>query len=741
MHTNRRPSPILVAVVIFVLSLTALPAFAQQSARGKAAETATLQLLQMHAAYRQAGATQQTQMLSQLATLAAQRQQLLISLMQTNPGDVLRIAIPNNVSQTMPSAVKRYVEQSVTSQGVLEVLYEMQGTPNRTTGAVLHHYLQSSNGRLALHFAASAPTHLLTGSVVRVHGVQVNSDVALASGANNTNNTSLQTVAAASAPSTSGAVNTLVMLVNFQDNPSAQPWTPSAVQNMVFTQTSNWDMENSFQQTWLTGDVAGWFTIPVSSTNCDTSSIKSDALAAAQSAGFNPSNYSHFIYLMSSNTGCSAWWGLATIGGGDVWVNGEYNIAVHVFAHEMGHNFGLYHAHTTDCGTQVTCSSGTFSDYGDGFDTMGASTYSAPHYDSFHKEQLGWLNGSSGQPPITTVTSSGTYQLSPYEVQDNNPKALKILQSGASNSYYYVEFRQAQGFDGFLSSYTDLMGGVMFHSGSPSNANSSDLLDLTPTSPSTFSHPALVAGQSYTDATSGVTITPTSVTASGATVQVTMAGPTCTSANPTVSVSPAQSAYVTSGSSVSFTLAVTDHDSAACAASSFNLNDTVPSGWTAGWNTSGLTLSPGTSGSATLTVTSPAGTPDGFYNVGLSAANASAASSSGAATATYVISTPVPVSINVATNQPSYLPGQTVLVTVTMLSGTAPDAGASVSVNITNPNGKVTGVNGTTGANGTVSFNYKLSRRATAGTYQVRVGTTVTGASSTAGASTTFVVQ
>src|SRR5207249_2714123 len=152
-------------------------------------ETATTTLLQMHSSYQQANTTQKQQLLTQFTAMAAQRQQLLLSLMQSNPGDVLRVAIPNNVSHTMPPTVKKYVEQSVTAQGVLEVLYEMQGTPDKTTGAVLHHFLNSSNGRLALHFASSAPTHLLTGSVVKVHGVQVSNHLALASGANSANNT------------------------------------------------------------------------------------------------------------------------------------------------------------------------------------------------------------------------------------------------------------------------------------------------------------------------------------------------------------------------------------------------------------------------------------------------------------------------------------------------------------------------------------------------------------------------
>jgi len=731
MSTTRKPS---LFVAVF-LCLTASLALAQHSPKGRAAETATTALLQMHSAYQQANATQKQQLLTQFTAMGAQRQQLLLSLMQSNTGDVLRIAIPNNVSHTMPPTVKKYVEQSMTAQGVLEVLYEMQGTPDKTTGAVLHHFLNSSNGRLALHFAASAPTHLLTGSVIKVHGVQVSNHLALASGANSTNNTSLQTVAAASAPTNSGAVNTLVMMVNFQDNPSAQPWTAAAVQNMVFTQTSNWDLENSFQHTWLTGDVAGWFTVPVASTNCDTATIKSKALSAAQSAGYNVASYSHYIYLMSSNTGCSVWWGLATIGGGDVWVNGQYNIAVHVFAHEMGHNFGLYHAHTVDCGTQVMCSGGNFSDYGDGFDTMGASSYSSPHYAAFHKEQLGWLNGSSGQPPITTVTSSGTYQLSPYEVQDSNPKALKIPQSGSSNSYYYVELRQAQGSDTFLSNYSDVMGGVVFHSASPSNANSSDLLDLTPSSPASFSHPALVAGQSYTDATTGITITPVSVSSTGASVQVTLGSGTCTLANPTINVSPTQSQWVLAGAAVNFAATVKNNDSPACVQSTFNLSDTLPSGWSGVWNATALTLSPGQSSRATLTVTSPAGTADGFYNVGIAATNASSPTYTSSLTATYVISTPVPSTVAVSTNQPSYTSGQTVAISVSVTSGANPVSGAAVSVSVNKPTGGTSTFSATTGSNGVAVVNYRLNHKAAKGMYQT------TGSANSASASTTFMVQ
>jgi uncharacterized protein YfaS (alpha-2-macroglobulin family) len=160
------------------------------------------------------------------------------------------------------------------------------------------------------------------------------------------------------------------------------------------------------------------------------------------------------------------------------------------------------------------------------------------------------------------------------------------------------------------------------------------------------------------------------------------------------------------------------------------------------WTTSGLSLSPGASGSATVTVMAPTGTPDGFYNIGVNVANAATPSYGTSATATYVISTPAPLSVAVATNQSIYSAGQSVTVTVTTLSGTSPDAGAGVSVSITPPSGRVNKQTGTTGSNGSVSFNYKLNKRAPSGTYQVQASTSSTsGAAATMGASTTFSVQ
>jgi hypothetical protein len=384
-------------------------------------------------------------------------------------------------------------------------------------------------------------------------------------------------------------------------------------------------------------------------------------------------------------------------------------------------------------------------------DTMGTPQTASPDYNAFQKERLGWL-GYGASPSIQTVTTSGTYTINPYETVGPGPNALKILKSTDSTTgaktWYYLEQRQATGFDAFLAgtfSYTqNETTGVLFHLGTDGDGNSSDLLDMTPATPTLqgWLDMSLVAGQSYQDSAAGVAFAPTAVSSSGATIQITMngSGSSCTAANPTVSVSPSQSQYVTSGTAVSFTATVTDKDSSSCAPATFNLSDVLPSGWAGVWSAAALSLSPGKSGSATLTVTSPAGTADGSYNLAVSATNASTGSYSGSAAAAYVINT-APLSVSLTTNQSSYLPGQTVAIYATLVCGTVPDVGASVTVTVTAPNGKRTTLSGTTSSNGVATLADNLSKHANAGTYQAQYGTSVTGAAPIIGASTSFTVQ
>jgi hypothetical protein len=103
---------------------------------------------------------------------------------------------------------------------------------------------------------------------------------------------SVTTMALAS-PNTFGEQRVIVMLVNFQD--TTVPYSWSLAQDVTFNKTNNFFQENSYGQTWLTGDVYGWYTIPLSKSGCDYNQIASLADQAATAQGVNLGNYSRRV--------------------------------------------------------------------------------------------------------------------------------------------------------------------------------------------------------------------------------------------------------------------------------------------------------------------------------------------------------------------------------------------------------------------------------------------------------------
>ncbi|MBZ0159713.1 MAG: peptidase M11 [bacterium] len=721
---------LLLGLVLAVSAGTSVALSPSSSQPNPSAESLTHTLVALNVRYQLAGPAGQAQLLDNFLSVAAARQQLLTTLIANDPTEVLRVAVPANLRAGMPPAVQAYVEEAVEVEGALEVLHE-----DRYQGSRYLYFLEALGERFTLHFAADAPTHLETGSQVRVTGVRVERAIALQSWGS-----SVQTIAAA-LPNTFGGQKTLVMLVNFQDK-ATQPYTPASAQG-VMTTTSNFDLEGSFQQTWLTpvvdsgqvADVRGWYTISLLSTVCDYNTLASQAKSAATAARVNLSAYSRYVYAFPNNTGCG-WWGLGSVGGNpsQAWINGSF--ALKVVGHEMGHNLGLWHSRAWECGTTTLGPSCSIIEYGNTVDIMGNP--SSGHFNAFQKERLGWLNYGSS-PPITTVSGDGTYWIDPSETLGINPKALKILKSTdlstGKKTWYYVESRQAIGFDSFLSNNSNVLNGVVISMGSESSGNSSDLLDMTPAT-SSWSDPALDVGQSFSDPDSGVTIATTWASSTSAAVNVTFGPVACVQANPTVALSPSQSQWVPAGTPVVYTVSVTNNDNAGCTASDFTLQaTTVPAGWAAVFAAPTLTIGPGTTASTTLQVTSPIGTSDGFYTIVVRATNSAYTNS---ASVTYVIVSSL--TVGVTTDKPSYTRNKTVSVTAGVTANGSPVANASVAFTITKPNGAgvVTGT-ATTGTNGTAVYKYRLKRSDQTGPYGVTANANLNGITGSGTAS--FTVQ
>jgi len=726
-----------VGFALVILSSVSLSAFAVATdMRVSPARDVTRALLDAAAAYAGASGTQKDQRLSDLIAISRKRMGLLRALVDTDVSEVLRVTLPANVRSTLPSQALAFMEQETDREGTLEVYHIDQ--PHPADNRYLH-VLVSAEQNLTLRFAGRPPT-LLSGTKIRVHGVRIDDVLAVGAGGNVTK------VQAASTLSTLGAQKTLAILVNFADEP-IQPFTLADAQAMVFTTASNFDYEASYQQTWLTGSVAGWFTIPLSSTTCDYRSIATYAKQAATNAGVKISNFSRYVYVFPANA-CS-WWGMGSVGGNpsEAWIHTKFGFGLPVIGHEMGHNLGLYHSHSLDCGSVAIAATGcSMLEYGDAFDIMGSSNR-PPHFNAYQKELLGWLNAGVS-PPVITVSNQGgvaSYTIEPTETaRDGMPRALKIPRTAAcpSNSeWFYVESRQAQGFDDFLAGNGNVLGGVLVHHVDAGDGDSSALLDMTPETTS-WEDAALSAGLAFTDPVSSLTIMPVSVGTSSTMVSVAFPVASCAHANPSLAVAPQSTVWAPAGTSVSYTISVTNNDNCLCAASEFAVAASAPSGW-ALTSASTASIAPGATGTALLTITSEATTAPDFYTVGMTATNSVDASFTSSVNATIAIG--ASFTAQVASDSLTYVRpkrrNQTyyAAITTTVSSGGAPVSGAAVALKIKDAAGTTTTLAGTTDASGTAVASYPIQSVSVVGAYSVTSTVSQAGMSSTATGS--FTVQ
>ncbi|SEG04631.1 Ig-like domain-containing protein [Marinobacterium lutimaris] len=694
-----------------------------ESNRSRQAMEHTQALMTLQKRWANAKGADKSRALSQMLDKAAARRELLEQIVTTDPATVLRVAIPSEIQSGMPAEVRAKLEQRLELSGQLDVFYEDHEDGSHR----LRHVLNTDFGeKFEMHFAGTAP-EVSKGTAATVYGVlfandsdddNSQGDLVLSSdnlmlAAGSTSNANLG--GTAQAGWTFGEQPTLVINVNFADN-ATQPWTRAQAQNTVFESVNDFIRENSSDQTWLSGDVTPWLNLPINGASCDTTAIVTAADNAAAAAGYDLSRYKRLIYAMPYSSSCG-FSGVGSVGGwpSTTVINGS--MSLYTVAHELGHNLGLYHSHALECGSAVTGSGCSTDEYGDSTDIMGRVT---SHYTTFQKERLGWLDDSS----IQTVTQSGVYSLEPYAgSQGSAPKALKV-QNGIDAAtglplYYYLEYRFATGFDSGLSSVGNIQDGVVVHTGVESRGNTSYLLDMTPGSgSSSYSDPrdaALVTGNSFNSGDLTLATEWVDGQTAGINIQLDGTVATCSRANPGLSLTPGESEWLPAGSTVTYTLTLTNRDSSVCGANSFSLGKSAPTGWSSTLGNTTLTLAPGESASTTLTVTSSTSATDGFYAVNTSATSGSFTASD---EVTYVVDNPVIAtnSAPVANNDSASTDYETA-VSINVLANDTDADGDTLSISsVSGGNGSaVVNADGTltftpsTGFSGTTSISYTIT--------------------------------
>ncbi len=606
---------------------------------------------------------------------------LLAVLAATTSAPALRAQAP----QASPTAAA-----AVQLEGELEVQYE-----DSNTGARLVHYLRSGDTRMRLRFTGRPPD-LLHGSRVRVRGTMRNGALELSG-----DGTTVQALTSV-APNTFGEQRTIVILVTHN---GTTPYSAATAATTTFATTSDYFLENSYGQTWVTGDVFGWFPITLDTTQCNTDSIARQAEAAATAAGADLTRYTRRIYAFPSLSACG-WWGLGTVGGNPSrsWINGSY--ALQVVGHEMGHNFGNYHSHSVPCDS-TGCST---IEYGDSHDIMG--NRSTGHMSPFQKERLGWLE--YGRSPVMQVVStSGAYAIDAYETGGTLPKALKILKgvdSAGRRTYYYVEARTRTGFDSSVAP------GVVVRTGTETVADTSNQIDLAPTT--TSFDQVLDPGQTFTDSSINLWLTTTSAGLAGATVDISYDGPACVPAAPTVTLSPGGTRTTAAGTPVTYTLGVTSNDGLSCPVAGFMPSASVPAGWTASFGSASVDVAAGGTASLAFTVT-PAAGATGTFPVGATLTR-TAAGPGGSASTNLNVAAALDVGLSIAS-------GSQYTFSATVRAAALPVSGATVTFAVRSPTGATTTLTATTGSNGTATARMRLRNRDPRGTYSVVATATANG--------------
>jgi len=472
------------------------------------------------------------------------RKKLLVKAMRSDPESFLLSTLTNQQRSDLKSMARNCPETVNTVEGTLEILHADFFEKNTSkTQLVLK---TKANKKIVLYPAFGLSKNLISGMKIRVKGLQIDNELAFdgtRSLANTNNDFGGFDVLEAPTIDTIGEQRTIVILVNFQ-NTEQPSLTSDQIRDVFYNNpdsVNNYYRENSYNQVSFNVDVLGWYTIPLTQ-SCSYNTASSDLVTTnsirAVDSSVNFNDYSRLIIVAPFG---DCWGGLSTVGQVSVntqdgniplsiayvntdiaYVNTNFP-GIKVYAHELGHGLGNYHAGFLNCyGASLLLPFGScFTTLGDIYDLM--SGRYVGHFNAYHKDNLGWFS-SNKIKIMQSNTDNGQYIIKPIEDATDDVTVLKILNN--ANKYFYLEYRQPIGFDSAIDSTTTdvFQGGLIHYTYTPIALLYADslLIDSTPI-PDSYglsSYSSLKPGYTYVDPVGGTRITAISATPDGLIVDV-----------------------------------------------------------------------------------------------------------------------------------------------------------------------------------------------------------------------------
>lgn len=307
-------------------------------------------------------------------------------------------------------------------------------------------------------------------------------------------------------PWTEGVKQVLVMRVDFPDRVgdpvdyNNQPLTQTRARELIINEVSPFFLNNSYGKTHLDVTVTPVLRLPQTQAfyaqGVNYQNMMADARAAAAAAGF-PSNNFNLDILAFSYAPAFGFNARALVGTRGVWLNGVFGMGV--TAHELGHNYGLWHSNLWRTSDGSVIGPGTSVEYGDPFDQMGTTGGAIYHFNAQYKRALDWLTDQS----VQTVAADGIYRVFAQDSPvPGGIRALRIRKNAEKE--YWVDYRELFTQNDYVTNGAIIRWHYPQTGGPPAGPPGTTLLDTTPSTGTTDA--PLLVGQNLYDAENRIRI-------------------------------------------------------------------------------------------------------------------------------------------------------------------------------------------------------------------------------------------